>query len=257
MKSLRPWLVSLAAVLCVGVAQAASMDKSSIVRDYTDTVAPAEQQAYLAGVKAYNQCLAQHGFKYKWTAVRHVTGNNYMYSYDSDPVSWADFDKMHQQSAACDAVWSSEVDPHLIGETSAFMKIMPEMSHMMGKGDIGTGLISVTFFSIKGGSVAHQAFVDNVKMIAQAAEKSHWAGMFSFSRVEGGGPGAPDYVLVWPSRNWADYGTEVTPAMWTMVANAYGKKKADAIRDALSSVITASSNHIDAYSAELTYTPAK
>ena len=74
MKSMKPWLVPAIAVLCISGAQAAEMDKASVMRDYTDTVAPAGQQAYEAGIKSYNQCLSQHGFKFAWTAWVHETG---------------------------------------------------------------------------------------------------------------------------------------------------------------------------------------
>ena len=58
MKRMTLWLVPAIALLCISSVQAAAKDKANVVRDYTDTVAPADQQAYEAGMKSYNQCLA-------------------------------------------------------------------------------------------------------------------------------------------------------------------------------------------------------
>lgn len=257
MKRITPWLVPLAALLCVTFAHAAGMDKSNVVRDYTDTIAPAEQLAYEAGVKNYNQCLHQHGFKFNWTAWAHETGNTYMYSYDSDPLTWADFDAMHSTGKACDAIWDSEVNPHLISETSAFMTVMPELSHMPKGMDVGSGLIEVTYFKLKSGHKAQEAFTNGAKMIARAAEKSNWPGHYGFSAVQDAGPDAPDFVLVWPSRNWADFGQDINPSLWKMVEGVYGKKKTDTLRKSLNWAIEDTSSHLDRYNSDLTYTPSK
>lgn len=249
-------LLPLAALLCVAGAQAADMNAANVSRDYTDSVAPAQQQAYEAGVKAYNQCLAQHGFKYAWTAWMHVTGDVYTYSYDSDPLTWSDFDAMHTAGMPCDPVWQSEVNPHLQGETSAFMVGMPEMSHLPGGANLGKGLLEVTYFTLKAGHAAHDAFVDAAKRVARAADKSNWPGDYLFAAVQDGGPGAPDFILVWSGTGWADLNQEVDPPLWKMVANVYGKKKAEEIRKSLNDAIKHTSSHVDAYSADLTYTPA-
>ncbi|MGH8128324.1 MAG: hypothetical protein ACRETC_08155 [Gammaproteobacteria bacterium] len=249
-------MLPLAALLCVTAAQAASMDKSNVVRDYTDTVAPAEQQAYEAGIKNYNQCLSQHGFKFAWTAWSHVTGNTYMYSYDSDPATWADFDAMHTAGKACDSVWESDVNPHLMSETSAYMAAMPGMSYMPKGWRPGSGLVDVNYFTLKNGRAANEAFTNGIKKIYAAAAKTHWSGYSITSQVVGGGPGAPDYVLVIPAKNWADYGAAPNPSLWKMVANVYGKKKAAEIRKSINDAIKSSSEHMDRYNADLTYTPS-
>ncbi|MGH9434447.1 MAG: hypothetical protein ACRD06_00445 [Terriglobia bacterium] len=253
MKRITIGLASLAALLCVGGVQAATMNQANVVRDYTDTVAPADQQAYEAGIKAYNQCLSQHGFKFTWGAWTHVTGNTYMYSYDSDPSTWADFDAMHSAGSVCDSVWESQVNPHLMSETSALMVMMPEMSNMPKGADLGTGLIDVTFFNLKQGHEAQDAFMGAAKMVAAAAAKTNWPGIYAFTQIQDAGPGAPDFVLVWPAKNWADYGQDINPPLWKMVENAYGKNKADEIRKTINDAIVGSSSHLDAYSSDLTY----
>lgn len=237
-----------------GIAYAAGMDKANVVRDYTDSVAPADQVAYEAGVKAYNQCLAQHGVKYKWSAWTHETGNVYMYSYVTDPLAWADFDTMHTQSAACESVWRSQANPHLQGETSAFMVGKPDMSYMPNGTSLGTGLIDVTYFYLKPGHMPYEAFTDAAKMIATAAAKSSWPGSWTFAEVQDGGDGAPDFILVWGGTGWADLNQDIDPPMWKMVANVYGQKKADEIRKTVNDAIKRTSSHVDAYSEDLTYT---
>lgn len=248
------WLVSVAVSLFVAGAQAAETDNANVVRDYTDVVMPANQQAYETGVKAYNQCMHEHGFKYKWTALSHVTGNVYVYSYVTDPVEWGDFDTMHATGGACDSVWRSEVNPHLKSETSAFMVVKPELSHMPQGMKLGTGLIGVTYFKLKGGHETHEMFANTLKLIAEAAAKSNWPGRYLFSMVQDAGPDSPDFVLVWPAKNWADFGREVDPPLWKMLEEVYGKKKAGELRKALAETIVTLSSHVDQYNADLTYT---
>jgi len=255
MKFITLFLVPLATLFCMAGAQAAGMDHSNVVRDYTDTVSPAEQKAYEDGVKTYNQCLSQHGFKFTWTAWSHVTGNTYMYSYDTNPSTWADFDKMHDTGGVCDEVWQSAVNPHLVSETSAFMVGMPELSHMPKNMGLGSGLIDVTYFKLKAGHEARDTFTNTIKMIAEAATKSNWPGHYQFASVQDAGPGAPDFILVWASKNWADFGMDINPPLWKMVEDTYGKKKANELRMSLNDVIVDSSSHVDEYNQDLTYKP--
>ena len=250
------FLASFAMLVVAAGSQAAEMDKGQVVRDYTDTVMPENQQAYEAGIKAYKQCLQEHGFKFKWTALTHETGKVYVYSYVSDPLDWSDFDTIHETAGVCDSVWMSDVNPHLKKETSAFMVMKPEMSHMPNGADLGTGLIGVTYFTIKNGHEAHEMFTKMAKMIAHAATKTNWPGDFQSAAVQDAGPGAPDYVLVWPAKDWADFGSEIDPSLWKMLEEFYGKKKAGEIRKTLSEVIVHSSSHVDRYNEDLTYKPS-
>lgn len=80
MKILTACVVAALAASAVGSAFAADSDKAVVMRDFTDTVAPAQQQAYEAGLKAYNQCLHEHHVKFGEPTVTHDTGNDYMYS---------------------------------------------------------------------------------------------------------------------------------------------------------------------------------
>jgi len=131
------WLLPAVAVVCLGSVQAAAKDQANIVRDYTDIVGPADQQAYEAGIKSYNQCLAEHGFKYAWTSWVHETGDVYSYSYVSDPMTWAGFDAMRDAGKACDTTFRTQVNPHLKSETSVFMQGDAELRHLFLREKIG------------------------------------------------------------------------------------------------------------------------
>jgi hypothetical protein len=90
MKNVSPFLAITIATLCASAVPAADKKDATIVRDYTDIVAPADQAAYETGIKRFNQCLAQHGYKFAWTAWLHETGDTYTYSYtDVPPLSVA------------------------------------------------------------------------------------------------------------------------------------------------------------------------
>ncbi|MGH8291653.1 MAG: hypothetical protein ACREV7_22200, partial [Steroidobacteraceae bacterium] len=55
---------------------AANASKTLVTIDYTDTIAAAEMQAYVAGIKAYTRCLRERGVKFNEYALDHVTGRN-------------------------------------------------------------------------------------------------------------------------------------------------------------------------------------
>lgn len=243
--------LALAFALACGSAQAA--DNVHAIRDFTDTVTPAEQQAYVAGSKAFNQCLRQHDFKYNLTAWTHETGDTYSYSYVTDPVPWATFDAMDAAVKACLPVIGSQVNPHLKSETSAFMQVMPELSHRSGRKAAPPPLIEVTNFTLKPGHQAVETFMAAAKKIAAAAAKSNWPHEYQIVRLVDAGDGAPDFSLVTPDKNWADVGTEPDPGVWKMVESVYGKSDAAAIRQSINDVVARQSSHVDSYNAELSY----
>lgn len=230
------------------------MTHANVTRDYTDVVAPAQLQAYEAGEKALNQCFREHGVKYTWKAWAHVTGNTYSYSYVSDPVTWADFDAMRQEFHACESVYMNSVNPHLLTETSSFMTLAPGMSNMPKGVDAGDHLIKVVTFTLKGGHASHEAFKNSVKMVYAAFAKTHRPDYSMTFEVNDGRSGAPDFILVIPHKDWADFGRKINPPLWTMMAKVYGADKAQGIRKALNAAIASSSSHVDRYDADLSYT---
>lgn len=259
MKVLTACVVAALAVSAVGSALAADSDKAVVWRDFTDTVAPAHQQAYEAGLKAYNQCLREHHVKFSEPTVTHETGNNYMYSTDIGPVMWADLDTLDAQAKPCDATWRTQSNPHLEGETSAFMVMQPDMTYLPAgwRTQSPPPILRVIDYTLKPGHDADAAFTDAVKKIAAAAAKTKWPYYWMTLQVQGGGDGAPDYTLVIRSKNWADVGTEPDPAMWKMVAGVYGQADADAIHKSLNGAIARATDHFDRYNADLSYTAGK
>ncbi|AND69313.1 hypothetical protein ATSB10_18590 [Dyella thiooxydans] len=256
MKRITAWLALVAGLFCVLGVQAADDSSPRVIRGYTDWVAPAEQQAYESGIKAYNQCLGEHGFKYAWMALNHETGDVYTYSYVSDPLSWADFDAMRDSGKACDASFRQNVNPHLKRETSGFMKVMPEMSYMPPGSDMGQGYIDVVLFTLKPGHEANEGFMTAVKKVTAAAHKAKWPNAYQIMQTVDSGEDAPDYILVSPSKDWADFGAEPNPTFWKMVANVYGDAQAKSLRKALNDAIKHVSAHVDRHNAELTYRPS-
>lgn len=252
--------IALAAATGVHAAEpskAKAADEANIIRIYRDAVEPAQQQAYEQAVKTYNKCLGAHGVKYTWRAWSHETGNVYSYSYAAGPYAWADFDTMHEVSKACDDTWRAEANPHLQGEVSVFLVGLPELSRPTKDMDAGQGLINVTAFTLKSVSGADQAFTDGVRRITAAAEKSNWSARYMLYRVRGGDKDMPDYLLVSPYKNWAEYGAGWNPTVWKMVEGVHGKAEAEALRKSLDDVVQDVSTHVDSYNAELTYDASK
>ena len=259
MKLLIVCVVAALAAPTVASAYAGDSDKVVLWRDWTDTVAPAQQQAYEAGVKAFNQCLHEHHVKFSMPTVVHETGNDYQYSSDVGPITWADMDALAAQMKPCDATWRTQGNPHLVSETSAFMEMLPDMSHLPAnwQNQPAPPILRVIDYTLKPERAASMAFTDTVKKIAAAAAKTKWPYYWSMMQIEGGGEGAPDYILVIRSKNWADAGAEPDPALWKMVASVYGQSDADAMRKSLHDSVAKSPDHFDRYSAELSYSAGK
>lgn len=238
---------------CTTAALAADNAKPMVVRDYTDWVNPADQEAYEAGIKAFNQCLAQHGFKYNWTAWSHETGDTYSYSYVTDPLPWSAFDTMRTASKPCDATLRTSVNPHLKSEISAFMEIHPELSHMAKGQTINAPYLEVLYFKLKPGHEAREAFIDVVKKITVAAEKSKWPNNYATAEARDAGGESPDFLVLIPSKSWEEVGKDPETPLWTMMENVYGKADAQAMRKSLNDAVQEQSAHVDSYNAELTY----
>jgi len=249
-------LATVAMLSCAASAIAADNSKVTVIRDYTDIVAPADQEAYEAGIKSYNQCLSQHGFKYTWIAWSHETGDTYAYSYTTDPLPWAAFDTMRTAGKACDATLRTSVNPHLKSETSAFIETHPELSHMPKGATIEAPYIEVIYFKLKPGHDAHEAFVDVAKKIAAAAEKSKWPNNYSIGEVQEGGGDAPNFIVVLQAKSWGELGKEPDTPLWTMMENVYGKSDAQTLRKSLNDAMQSQSSHVDSYNTELTYKAA-
>lgn len=251
-----PTTICMAAALCLVASAgvyAAGMNQANVTRDWEDIVAPAQQQAYEAGEKDYNQCLAQHGFKYAVSAVTHSTGDTYQYSYTMGPVTWADYDTAHNESSACASLYNTEVNPHLTSETNNFETTQPDLSRMPQ--DLTPYvLVDVVHFWLKPGMAANDAFTKSVKQIYAAENKTNWPVYSEMEAIVAGGPGAADYELDVFYKNWADYGA--APNYETMLVNAYGKKKADAILKAGNDSISKEEEHIDRVDTALSYTPS-
>lgn len=257
MKTVASCAVAAIALAAVSGVTAAEAEMATVARVYTDTVAPANQVAYEKGVKAYNKCLAEHGFKYTWTALNHETGNTYMYSYVTQPMMWADFDKMHDTGKACDDTWRKKANPYLKSETSSFLVAEPKMSRMSKDMTMNKRLVHVTFFMLKHGHNAYVAFTEAAKKLAQAAEKANFPYHYLFQSVRGGGPGAPDFILVNWDENWADYGAPANPSFWKMVEGVYGANETTNLRNTINDTTVDINSHIDSVNTDLTYTAPK
>lgn len=250
MKTVLFGAAALAAALFTLNAQAAG--QANVWRVWNDTVAPAQQQAYEAGIKTFNACLQQHHFQFGVAAYTQSTGNTYQYAYVIGPVTWADFDVNHAFTA-CNTVYSAAVDPHLQSETSGYLTLAPGMSHTpatMGP----LVLLDVNQFTLKPGQAAHDAFVNAVKEIYQALGKAKWPYYSDTFAVDAAGPGAPDYELVGYMNNWAQFGAEPNPSLMSVLDKAYGKKKAGEIMNSVNNSIASSEESVYRASAALTYT---
>jgi hypothetical protein len=256
MKTLTACVIAGLAVSVITSAYAANAGKTLVTIEYTDTIAPAEMPSYVAGIKAYIRCLREHGVNFNEYAVDHVTGRNtYKISYYRQPMTWAQRDELGSESGPCKGTFNTQVDPHLKSESGAVMVDEPEMSHLPARGEnqAPPPFLHIFNYTLKSGPAPNAAFFDAVKKIAAAAVKLKWPYYWDAVAIEGGGEGAPEYQLAIGGGNWAEVGTECNPALWKMVANAYGQTEADIIRKSLDESIAKVSDHFDKYNAQLSY----
>lgn len=257
MKKFSMLAATVAAVLCAGGAQAASMNPTSMSFDIEDTVAPAQQLAYEAGVKSFDRCLSQHGFKYPVMALEHVTGNTYVYSYVINVPDWAAIDTVHATVGACNSVGMSDINPHLLSETSAVTTVAPGFSHYPKNMAPTMPLTDVVSFTLKPGMAAYKAFTNGAKEIYAAEIRSNWPHYSEMSAMNYAGPGAPDFQLIMPAKSWAEIGNPPSPSWTEVLAKVYGQQKADAIRKSLDDAIANTEEHVDRYDPALSYTPSR
>jgi len=185
-----------------------------------------------------------------------VTGNEYRYSYVTDPGSWGDFDRFFKQAKLCTSVWRTRIDPHMLSASSEYDIWMPGMSSLASDKVPDTGASYIVEIALKSGHQAYETYVRDVKMIYSAMEKTKWDGHRATIEVNGGGPNAPNFILVIPFKNFEDWGKSIKPPLWKMVADVYGQKKADELRNELSEVVRHSSSHYDSIDPALSYTPS-
>ncbi|MGH8113591.1 MAG: hypothetical protein ACREPS_00855, partial [Rhodanobacteraceae bacterium] len=257
MKKFSTLAATVAALLCVGGVHAAATNPTSMSFDVEDTVAPAQQMAYVAGIKRLNQCLSQHGFKYPVMALEHVTGNTYVYSYVVEVPDWAAIDTVHATVGACDSVGMSDINPHLLSETSSVTTVAPGFSHYPRNMPPTTPLTDVVSFTLKPGMAAYKAFTDSVKEIYAAEIKANWPHYSELDAMNYAGSGAPDFQLIMPAQSWAEIGKPPSPSWTEVLAKVYGKQKADEIRKSLDDAIANTEEHVDRYDPALSYTPSR
>jgi hypothetical protein len=250
-------LVFMSGFACASPALAAGKDGADVLRVYADSVNPAEQTAYEAGIRKYNECLRGRGFRYAWIALSHETGDVYSYSYVTGPYAWADYDAMDAAAKPCLDTFHGEVNPHLKSEISGFFRMMPGASYLPGGFDMKAGFVDVMFFKLKPGHDAHEAFENAANKIAAAAAKAKWPVHFSVQRAMDLDRNAGDFVVLSTAGSWKDLGTIDDASAYELLESANGKADADATRAALDGAVVEVWSHIDRYNADLTYLPSK
>lgn len=260
MKLLIACVVAAMAVPGITSVYAADANKSLVTIEYTDTVAPAEMQAYEAGIKAYVRCLREHGVTFDEYAFTHETGRDtYQISFEREPMTWAQRDSLGSESRPCKPIFNAQVNPHQKSESGAVMVEEPAMSHLRAgvKNHAPPQFLHVVNYTLKPGPAAHAAFTDAVRKITAAATRTKWPYYWNTVAIEGGGDGAPDYRLDIGGTNWVGVAAEPEPSLWKMVADADGQTEANAIRKSLDDAIVKMSDHFDMYNADLSYIAGK
>ena len=242
-------------LIAAGMGAAHAEESAPVSRFYVVEVAPAHDQAFRDGMKAWLKCMHEHSAAHALWAWSAETGDLGRYAFESDTKTWAGIDAMDPADKACGGDFTTGVMPHISKAYSWVAEGKPKMSHM----DAGTSgmpaFVYVLDVKVKAGQGA--SFTEAVEKYAAAATKSKWEGQWFADAVTGGGRGSADYILVWPNKSWAEIGQEPNPSIKAMMEKAYGKTQAAAIRKQFFDAIDHQWDGIWSYNKELSYIPAK
>jgi len=239
-------LLQAAACACMGGEQADT--GAPVSRVYTLTVSPAEHESFEDGVKAYVQCLQQHGSPHAHSTWLHESGSRWIYTFVTDQRSWAGFDGGSQAGIACSPGFVTQALDHAQDLQRSFLEMLPEFSH--GTGAVfGSPMLEVDSFVV----ADPQGFLEVMRALHAAAERSH-AGDYLWLKVTDGGRGSADYLLLVPYRDWEDFGRR-PEVLWHAAESVYGGHRADSLRKAQRRALRESWSDMQSRDDELSYTP--
>jgi len=252
--AVRRMLAVAVAVIAAGGVSAHAAESGSVSRFYMVEVAPAQDQAFQAGMKTWLKCLHEHADTRSLWAWSAETGDLGRYVFESDTRTWAGIDERSPAGKACSGDFNTDVMPHVSKAVSWVARDMPKLSHDAAKGAI-PAYVFVANIKLKPGQ--GPAFEEALGKFAAAANKSKWEGYWFTQQVVAGGHGAPDYNMVWPNKSWAEIGQDPSPSAKAMMESAYGKAGATANRKQYLDAVEHSWSSIYRFDKELSYIPAK
>lgn len=252
--AVRRVLIVAGLLIAGGVGSACAEAPAPVSRFYVVEVAPAQDQAFQDGMKAWLKCLHEHADTrglWAWSA---ETGDLGRYVFESDTRTWAGIDERNPADKACGGDFNTGVMPHISKAYSWVGERRPKMSHA-GMDGAMPAYVYVLDIKVKSGQGA--SFAEAVEKYAEAAAKIKWEGQWFTDAVTGGGKGSADYILVWPNKSWAEIGQEPNPSIKAMMEKVYGKAQAAAIRKQFFDAIDHQWDGVWSYSKDLSYIPAK
>lgn len=244
----------------IGLAQAAAPASApapamTVTRVYIVEVPPAEDHAFNEGVKAWNKCLHEHGFKRTSYVYDSETGDLTRYLFLNVYTSWAAMDTQDPAGKPCRSIFTTSVQPHASKAFSEVSVLNAKETYMPGGDTVPWPIMWVDAYRIKPGH--GPAFNGGMAQFASAAAKTHWQGHFAGYDIEGGGNDAPDFVIAWPNKNWADVGTDPSPSVKDMMAGVYGAAAAESGHQKFTDAIAEHWSDAWSYDKDLSLTQGK
>jgi hypothetical protein len=197
---------------------------------------------------------AQENDTWYWHTWQIVSGNNVgQYIVRSGNHAWADFDE-HAEFASDDwAHFQSNVAKYVKEMSSTMVVSDPDISNWPDDYGIPT-MVDVTVFQVN--NEYDRAFYHTIKKLHAAIIDKEMPFTYAWSFVASGGEGpGPTWVMVFPFKNWAEYGASWEPRFWQMVEEVYGDFETDLIRKMMNKAIVHGENYMVAYRPDLSYNP--
>lgn len=246
-----------ALTLCgaVSTVQAADTSSNSVIRAFRVTVPPAQDHAFRQGMKQWIKCLRSHGDTLALYAYDEETDNLSNYSFLEPHATWAQLGMHNPAGKACRETFRHSVMPHFTGAGSVIFERDKKGSYDPGESPPTTPLWWALYFNIKPGH--YHAFIAWAHAIGAAAAKTHWDQHFIGYHVEAGGPGSPQYMVVFPNQSWGDFGESPHPSLRKMVDGVYGKAVTDSLMHNQFHALRDESSIIWSYDKALSLVPSK
>jgi len=248
-------LTSFALVLAAALGVARTVSAASVTRAFVIVVPPAQEAAFNQGIKAWENCLHDHGAKHRTLAYSAETGDLDRYLFLDERDSWANMDVHEAAAKACGSIFLTQVQPHASQAFSEIAILNAKDTYMPAGDPEPAPMMWVVAYRIKPGQ--RQTLNDALAKLATAAAKTHWGAHFAGYDIQGSGQGAENFVLVWPNRSWADIGQAPKLSDTEVIASVYGKAAARANQKRLLATIADYWTDAWQYQQGLSYIPGK
>lgn len=187
------------------------------------TVKQGQNDAFIAGVKAWKDCYLENNGEDKWNMWRRMQGEGNVYIFSGTMTGWAEFDDSGDEAGKnCRSIVQNLIMPHVENFKYSLARSIPDWSSTLPE---DTSLVWVTFFEVQNST----DFKAVVKGIRDALKQSNDERTGIWYASIGGDRHDADYFVSNPFSKFADM-DESKDSVWKVYENIHGKEKTSELR---------------------------